>query len=129
MVKEDNPVILRNPAKRLVKPSKRKTKTLPKHQSLSPPLTNGLPSSPHTFTPHTPTPHTPTLHTFSTNGTPTIEINPDISHNMDKSAGLFLPSPLTSLLGAKRIMSMLNESTDSISTVRPVREVSGHQIT
>ncbi len=113
---DDLESISRSPAKR-----HRKVKTVQlKVQSASPPLTNG----------HSPSPSTPVqtlTQVLPASNTPTIEINPDLGHEeKDGSSGLCLPSPLTSLLGAKRIMNMLNESTTETTvtaTGRPMREV------
>lgn len=111
-------ITARSPAKRAL--LKRKRKSLLNHSpktSQSPPpiVHNGLSSTPTT-------PLTPSTHSLYPT-TPTVEINPEVDHRqMDESSGLCLPSPLTSLLGPRRVMTVLNETMDTAMT-RPMREV------
>lgn len=117
MVDDTNTVSLsRTPAKRAPTLSKRKQTVMPKYQSPPPSaIINGYPPSPTTPL------STPQI--VPTPGTPMIEINPDVGHRQkEELSGFCLPSPLTSLLGARRIMNVLNDSIDAASQ-RPMREV------
>ena len=109
--------IERSPAKRAPtsKPVTRKRKTVASVQFISPDLVNGYSSSPSTPLSPAPSP-----------STPMVEIDPCVTHQQKDdsgSSGFCLPSPLTSLLGPRRTLNVLNEHVDE-SAQRPVREVS-----